>query len=390
MDYLVCHYNEIGLKGGNRRFFEEKLIKNIKRVLDAHWFEFVRRISGRIIIKLSQKGIKNSAKITDSLKKVFGIAYFVFSFNPEQRIDKITEKALEILKNKKFKSFRISTQRSKKSFFLTSQQINENIGAAIVKILSKKVRLQNPELTCFIEIVDNFAFLYLKKIRGAGGLPTTTGGKAVALLSGGIDSPVAAFEIMKRGVKIVFLHFHSAPYTDYASIEKVQEIVKILSKYQGKSRLFLAPFSHIQKEILLRTPEKLRVVLYQRMMMRIAQKLAQKENALAIVTGESIGQVASQTLENFKVIGEVADFPVFRPLIGQDKEEIIQKAKEIGTFETSILPHQDCCSRFLPKHPATKAKLKEVLKAEENLKIKELINLTISQLIVIKISGDKD
>lgn len=379
MEYIICHYHEIGLKGKNRRFFEEKLVGNIKRILEPDSFEFVRRISGRILVKLTKKGARKQKEIEKSLKKVFGIAYFAFAVSSEQKIEAIKKQALELLKTKKFKSFRITTQRSKKDFAFTSQEVNEKVGEAVVKKLNKKVNLHNPDLTCFIEIVEKFVFLYLEKNKGPGGLPTSVSGKAVALLSGGIDSPVAAFAVMKRGVKVIFLHFHSHPYTDYASIEKVKEIVELLSQYQGRSKLYLLPFAKIQEEILTKTPAKLRVILYRRMMMRIAQKIAEKGKALAIVTGESVGQVASQTLENIKVIEKAIDLPVFRPLIGQDKQEIIDQAEEIGTFKISILPHQDCCSRFLPKHPATKAKSEEVKKAEEGLKIEKLVNSAIKQ-----------
>lgn len=377
MEYIICHYHEIGLKGKNRRFFEEKLIENIKQALPASSFEFVKRISGRIIIKLTAKGAQNQKEIEQALKNVFGIAYFAFAVSSEQKIETIKKKARELMEGKKFKTFRISTKRSGKEFPLSSQEINERVGEHILKNLNKKVNLERPNLTCFIEIVERYAFLYLEKIKGLGGLPVSTGGKTVVLLSGGIDSPVAAFRIMKRGVKIIFLHFHAYPYTKKASIDKAEKIVKILNKYQYNSKLYLVPFADIQKEILLKTPAKLRVILYRRMMFRIAGEIAKKEKALAIITGESVGQVASQTLENIKVIEEAIDLPVLRPLIGEDKEEIIKKAQEIGTFEVSILPHQDCCVRFLPVHPATKAQLKEVKEAEKELNIQKLIKKAI-------------
>lgn len=380
--FIVCHYSEIGLKGRNRRFFEDKLVENIKRVLKPDFFEFIKRISGRILIKLTEKGAEHQREIEKSLKKVFGIAYFAFAQKTEAKIEKIQKNALQILKNEKFKTFRITAHRAGKEFPLTSQEINEKVGAYIVDKLKKKVKLENPDLECFIEVVENSAFLYLKKIKGAGGLPTSTGGQALALISGGIDSPVAAFKIMKRGVKVIFLHFHASPYTDQASIDKVKRIVKILSEYQGKSKLYLVPFADIQKEILLKTPAKLRVILYRRAMLKIAKEIAKKEKVLAFITGESIGQVASQTLENIKVINEaVKDFPILRPLIGEDKEEIIQKAKEIGTFDISILPYQDCCVRFLPEHPETKANLKEIKNAENNLNLKKLTKEAVKKLI---------
>lgn len=385
MEYVICHYHEIGLKGKNRKFFEEKLIENIKRVLKSSYFESVKRISGRILIKLTEEGAKEEKKITRALKKIFGIAYFTFATDSPQKIKDIQEKSLEILKNKKFKTFRISTKRSKKEFPLTSQQVNEKIGDYILKKLKVKVNLEKPDLTCFIEIVEKYAFLYLEKIKGLGGLPTSASGKAIVLLSGGIDSPVAGFLAMKRGIKVIFLHFHARPFTSESSIEKTKRIVELLSQYQGKSKLYLIPFAEAQKEILLKTPAKLRVILYRRVMFQIAGQIAEKEKALVIFTGESVGQVASQTLENIKAIEAAVHLPVFRPLIGQDKEEIIRKAKEIGTFEISILPHQDCCSRFLPRHPETKAKLDEVVKAEKKLNIKKLIQKATKKSSLIEI-----
>lgn len=387
MEYVICHYHEIALKGKNRRFFEEKLIDNIKTLaLEVNDFEFVKRISGRIIVKLTEKGKKNEKEITENLKKVFGIAYFSFAQICPQKIKNIQEKALEVLENEKFQTFKIFTQRSKKEFPLTSQQINEKVGEYILQAPSTKhqaskikVDLENPDVTCFIEIVEKCAFLYLEKIRGQGGLPVTVSGKAVVLLSGGIDSPVAAFLAMKRGIKVIFLHFHAYPFVSKASIEKTKKIVKILKDYQGKSKLYLIPFAQVQKEILMKTQAKLRVVLYRRFMLRIAEELSKKEKALGIFTGESVGQVASQTLENIKAIEQITHLPVFRPLISEDKEDIIKKAKKIGTFNISILPHQDCCSRFLPKHPETKAKLENIIKAEKKLNVNKLVKEAVKK-----------
>lgn len=399
MEYIICHYHEIGLKGKNRRFFEEKLIENIKRVLKRRDFEFVKRISGRIIVKLNKGGSKNEKEIKESLKNVFGIAYFASASISPQKIKNIQEKALEILKNpeyhkslgfgygagKKFKTFRITTKRSKKDFYLTSQQVNEKVGEYILKKLKAKVKLENPDINCFIEIVEKYAFLYLEKIKGLGGLPVTVSGKSVVLLSGGIDSPVASFLAMKRGIKVIFVHLHAHPFTSAASIEKAKKLVKLLSRFQGSSCLYLIPFGEIQKEILLKTPTKLRVIFYRRLMFKIAQEIARKEKALGIFTGESIGQVASQTLENIRVIEDAVDLPIYRPLIGQDKEEIIQKAKEINTFEISILPDQDCCSRFVPAHPETKAKLEEVIKGEKRLNIQKMIKEAIKGSSLVKV-----
>lgn len=384
--YIVCHYHEIALKGKNRKFFENKLVENIKKSLPRGSFEFVKRISGRIIIKLNDIGLKNKKKIENSLKNVFGIVNFSFTDVCEPKIKMIKKKALEMLKLKRFKTFRISAQRSDKKFPLTSQQVNEKIGAFIVKNLKKDVKLDKPGINCFIEITEKQAFLYTKKINGPGGLPVGTGGRAAVLLSGGIDSPVAAYLIIKRGVTVSFVHFHAHPYTDKASIEKVKSIIKILNKFQFNSRLYLVAFADIQKKILLKTFSKLRVILYRRFMLRIAEEIAKKEKALALVTGDSIGQVASQTLSNIYVIGKSTSLPVLRPLIGFDKEEIINLAKKIKTFNISILPHQDCCARFLPRHPETKADLREVKLEEKKLDIKELVKDALKATKLLRIS----
>lgn len=402
MSYIICHYHEIGLKGKNRKFFEEKLVENIKKTLKRDYFSFTKRISGRILIGLTQRGEKKEKEISQLLKNVFGIANFAFALGCEPEIEEIKEKAFEILSKQKFRTFKISTQRSDKRFPLTSQEVNERVGEYILKKFKIqnqpsgeslkttakfkiKVDLENPDITCFIEIVEKYAFLYREKIPGPGGLPVSTGGKAVALLSGGIDSPVASFFVMRRGVRIIFLHFHAYPFTKKASIEKAERIAKILKKYQFQSLLYLLPFAEIQKEIVLKSPAKLRMILYRRAMLKIAEIIAEREKAQALVTGESIGQVASQTLENIKVIDEAVKLPIFRPLIGFDKEEIINYARKIGTFEISILPHEDCCSRFLPKHPETKAKLKEVKEAEKKIPLKDLIKKAITKTEIKKI-----
>ena len=385
MDYIICHYHEIALKEKNRKFFEGKLIKNIKNQINPIFWKSIQRISGRIIIKLSSQGIKKQSSITASLQKIAGIAYFAFSTNSEQTILAIKNQALKILKQQKFQTFKILTKRSKKNFFLTSPEINQEIGAFIINKLNKRVDLKQPEITYFIEIVENFAFSYLKKIKGLGGLPVSTSGKAIVLLSGGIDSPVAVFYGLKRGIQTVFVHFHAYPYANKQSIEKVEKIVKIFKQYQNIAKLYLVPFADIQKQILIYTPANLRIILYRRMMLRIAERIAQKEKALSLITGESLGQVASQTLENIKTIEDSVDILILRPLIGMDKEEIINKAKEIGTYKLSILPDQDCCSRFLPKNPKTKAKIKEVRIAEEKLNIIKLISETIKTTTIKKV-----
>ncbi len=372
MNYIICHYHEIGLKGKNRAFFENKLVNNIKRKLNSEDFKYVKRISGRIIIKLTPSGEKSKSEISQKLKNIFGISHFSFAASSKQTISAIKGSCYQLLKPEKFTSFRISTQRSNKKFSLTSQEVNEKVGAFIVQKLNKKVNLNNPGINCFIEIVEKYVFIYLQKISGPGGLPVGASGKAIVLLSGGIDSPVAAYFALKRGIKCIFVHFHAYPFTDKSSLDKTEQLVKILSKFQNKSRLYLVPFGKIQEQILTNTPAKLRVNLYRRIMVRISEKIARKEKCETLITGESVGQVASQTLTNLKATQQATDLLILRPLIGFDKQEIINKAKQINTYSISILPHADCCARFLPKHPAIRVKIREICKAESKIDLKML------------------
>lgn len=384
MEFCLIHYHEIALKGKNRKFFEKKLIENIKRSLKGKYFQFVKRFSGRILLKLNREGAKDEKRVKERLKNIFGIANFSFAQRTSQNLSKIKEEAFKILKKKKFKTFRITARRGDKKIPLSSKKINEKLGAYIKEKLKKKVDLENYELNCFIELVGKSAFIYLEKIKGLGGLPVSVSGKGISLLSGGIDSPVASFLMMKRGVQSVFVHFHAFPFTERASIEKAERIAKLLSFYQYFSKLYLVPFFSIQKEIMAKTPKKLRIILYRRMMFRLCELIAKKEKAKILITGESVGQVASQTPENIYVIEEATNLPVLRPLIGFDKQEIIDLAKKIRTYDISILPHQDCCSLFIPSHPETKANLKEVKKAEKNLKILKLISQTFKKIEIKK------
>lgn len=387
-NYIICHYGEIGIKGKNRNFFEQALLNNIRRKLSEEipgGFERAQKISGRIIIQLSAKGMKNKKSVQKILENIFGIVYFVFAVKSAQDLEILKKDCLNLIQTGRGKTFRITAQRSRKDFPLTSQEINQKVGAYVAGETKKKVNLEKPGINCFIEIADQYAFLYSKKIKGAGGMPVGTGGKALVLLSGGIDSPVAAYYGLKRGIKTFFLHFHSIPYTSPASVEKVKKLASTLKKFQAPREIFLVPFAEIQKEIMMKTPPKLRVVFYRRMMLKIAEKIAETNNFSALITGDSAGQVASQTLENIKAIEEAIKIPVLRPLIGFDKEEIIRKAKEIDTFEISILPHEDCCTRFVPKHPETKADVGEVKEAEKNLNPAKMAREAIRNIQIVKL-----
>lgn len=388
-EFVLCHYGEIALKGNNRNFFEAHLIENIKKQLEAFCpssFEYVKRMSGGILIKLNQNGITNEEKIKDALMHSFGISNFSFAASVSQDIETLKTFCWDLMKDEKFDTFRVTTQRSNKNFPMTSEEINREVGGYIFEKLDgkKSVSMKNPDAECKIFIINEFALVSLKKIEGLGGMPIGTGNKAMALLSGGFDSPVAAWQILKRGAQLRYAHFHSAPYTSKASIEKVLSLSQELKKFGSSTRIYMIPFADVQKEIMMKTPERFRVILYRRMMMRIAEALAKKEKCLALITGDSIGQVASQTLENILAVSEATTLPIFRPLIGLDKEEIMQKAKMIGTYDISIQPHDDCCTRLMPKKPETRAKLWEVLEAEKELDIPKLISETLAKTELIK------
>ena len=370
MIYIICHYGEIGLKGKNRGFFEKKLVENIKTTLNKDFFNEVKRISGRLLIKLTAKGEEERKEIEKTLKKVFGLVYFAFAEREEQKIESIEKRAAGLIREKKFETFRVSTQRSKKDFFLTSPEINEKVGGGLKKELNKRVDLENPDLTVFIEIVEKYAFLYLEKISGPGGLPVGVSGRALCLISGGLDSPVAAWQMMKRGLKIVFIHFYAYVGDENKALEKIEKIASTLNQYQAKSRLYLIPFKRIQERIL--KDNRYCCLCCKRLMFKIAEKIAQEENCQALVTGDNLGQVASQTIENISVIGKAVNLPVLRPLIGFDKQEIIEIAEEIGTYDLSCLPTEFYCQKLLPRHPATKANLEKVEIIEKGLKIEKI------------------
>ena len=387
-DTILCHYAEVGLKLGNRRFFENWLRQNIKAALNRtipNKKFTVQRLYGRIMIELDDDPIINQEEITQALSNTFGLAYFAFAKYVAQEIKGIREMALAALQDKEFDTFKIKTRRPDQQFLFTAQQVNEDVGAFILSKMDKTVQLKDPDITCYIDIVQGAVYIYTEKIPGPGGLPTGANGKVVGLLSGGIDSPVASILAMKRGAAVTFVHFHSVPLTTEESIEKVKQITTVLSHYQSRIHLYLVALTPIQKEIMVKTKEKYRIILYRRFMFRIAEIIAHKEKARALVTGESLGQVASQTLDNIAVIEAVNSMPILRPLIGLDKLEIINLAKDYGTYDISILPDQDCCSLFLPKHPATKAKKQFIEAEEENLAVDNLVQDAIDSIEIIKI-----
>lgn len=386
MKHLIIHYQEIILKRKNRYIFINRLIENIKDATASLGVRNIREECGRVIGDIPP-GVDDK-RLQDRVSKIFGIANFTFATGTENAIEVMKECILKDIKDKPFRTFRISTRRGYKDYPLSSMDVDRIIGAYIKETTGARVNLTTPELTVFIEILKNKAYLYTEKYPGQGGLPVSTGGKMVCLLSGGIDSPVAAYRMMKRGCRVIFVHFHSYPYLSKTSQEKVQDIVELLSEYQGVSKLYLIPFGNIQKEIVLNVPHKYRIVLYRRMMIRIASAIAQEEGALALITGESLGQVSSQTIENIATIEQAADLTVMRPLIGMDKQEIIDQARRIGTYDISIIPDQDCCQLFIPKRPAVRTTVREIERTERHLDIERLVKEGIAGKTGIVVRSD--
>jgi len=318
------------------------------------------------------------------LEKVFGIAYFAVGFKGSRDLEALKGDIWETLKNEEFESFRITTKRGDKSFKYSSQETDKIIGSHVWQKIEEagrkpKVDLENFDINIVIEISSQGTFFYFKKIKGLSGFPPGTSGKVVSLISGGFDSPVATWKIMRRGAEVIFVHFHSYPSTSLASKENVREIIKILTQYQFYSKAYFVPFLDIQKSIMLNCEQSFGVILYRRFMMRIAEKIAKNENAKALITGDSLGQVASQTLENIAVVSSAIDLPILRPLIGENKEDIIKLSQEIGTFDISSRPVEDCCSLFVPKHPKTKARVEDVMEMEKKLDIDELIRSALDK-----------
>jgi thiamine biosynthesis protein ThiI len=374
---VLAHYHEINLKGNNRGWFENRLHRHVESLLQDLPHQSVQRFYGRLLITLRPDS--PHAELGRRLRWVSGIANLAFAWQVPAELETIRTALASLVRERTFASFKINARRGTKDFPLNSMQLNEELGGFLQELTGAKVRMEDPDLTCHVELVGPHAFLYFEKIPGGGGLPARTGGKVLCLLSGGIDSPVAAFRMLRRGCQVRFVHYHSFPHTTAESQEKVRRIVGLLGRYQLQGKLLLVPFAEIQREIVAYAPPPLRVVLYRRFMVRIAEALARKERASALITGDSLGQVASQTLENLRVVSAAAtEIPIFRPLIGDDKTDIIRMAREIGTYDISILPDQDCCTLFVPRHPETGATADQVARAESLLDLPRLIDAALA------------
>ena len=381
-DIILLKLGEIVLKGLNRKSFEQKLVSNVRRRL-AHIGKFrVYCLQSTVYVEAAEDGADMDAAF-EALQKVFGIVKLSRAAACEKDKDAIAKLAIDYLRDDmlRAKSFKVESKRRDKSFPMTSVELSQYVGGELNEAYPNvEVDVHDPDLVVNIEVRDLAAYVHAAPVSGAGGMPVGCNGVAVTLLSGGIDSPVSSYMIAKRGVRLIPLHFFSFPYTSEQAKEKVIELGNMLTEYCGRMTLEIAPFTHIQEEIRDKCPEEYFTLIMRRFMMRIAQRVAHDTGAKAIVTGENLGQVASQTMEAMASTQAVIDLPVLQPLIGMDKEEIITIARKIGTFDTSILPYEDCCTVFTPKHPRTRPKLSEVERAESVLDIDALVDEAVKGL----------
>src|SRR5438477_4820196 len=372
---VVVHYHEISLKRGNRPLFLRQLARNLARAIGDLGPSTLRQRPGRIVIDLD--GHPRPEAVRDRIQRVCGVASVSLGYRTSATLEAMQGLVGRLVEGRAFGSFRITARRAFKTYPLTSVELNRALGAFVLERVATRVDLEHPEVEIVVEVLPDEAFVSLDRRAGAGGLPVGASGTVAALLSGGIDSPVAAWRMMKRGCRVVFVHFHSVPYLPDTSQAKARALVERLTEWQYRSQLMLVPLGEIQREVVLTVPPPLRVVVYRRMMVRIAQVLARQSGVLALATGESVGQVASQTLHNIARVDEVAEIPVLRPLIGMDKLEITAEAQRLRTFEISIEPDADCCTLFVPRHPATRVSADEIVAAEARLELPRLITLGV-------------
>nr|WP_315022200.1 tRNA uracil 4-sulfurtransferase ThiI [uncultured Aminipila sp.] len=385
---FIVRCGEVALKGLNKPYFERMLVERIKKMLKKYDGVEVKRHEGLIFVRTDKNLPKG--EIVGQISKVFGVASISPAVEVETDIDKIGEAAvkvmLELIEEKGVQTFKVEAKRADKTFPIQSPEIGRIIGAKILigcKVL--KVDVHNPECLLFVDVRREKSYIYEQKISGFGGLPLGTNGKGMVLLSGGIDSPVAAWMMAKRGMMIEAVHFHSYPYTSERAQEKVEELASIVATYCGRFKMHVINLLPIQEEIVQHCPEEETTILVRRFMMRIAERVAQEKGCTMLITGENLGQVASQTAEAIVVTDASVKMPVMRPLIAMDKVDIMAKAQEIGTFETSIQPYEDCCTVFLPKHPTTKPKLERILESESRIDVETLIETAVASKETVNI-----
>ena len=369
--HVVVHYAEIALKGRNRPRFERLLRRQLRRVLAPLGCRDVRSLFGRLLVELpSDVDFEEASR---RIEQVFGVAYFSRATLLEPTLEDLRRGVDALVDQASFETFGVRVRRADKKHPWTSNELCRELGARIVERTGKKVDLSNPELWVDLHLLSEEAILLWQKRPGPGGLPVGSAGRGVSLISGGIDSPVASYRMLKRGLELIYVHFHSAPYTSAASQYKVRDLVAHLAALQGPTSLYQVPFGEIQQTLVREAPAEPRIILYRRFMLRIAEAIAETERALALVTGDSLGQVSSQTLANLDTVGRAASLPLLRPLVGMDKIEIIELAERIGTYEISIEPDEDCCSYLMPRKPATWTRPDSLATIERGLDVKGLV-----------------
>jgi len=385
-DVILIRYGELALKGKNRDLFEEALVRNVKSILRSFPEIKVRRNYGRMYVELNGE---DADAVMERLQRVFGISSFSPTVQVEQDEEVIKQRALELIQQIKPepKTFRVETRRADKRFPKTSMEMSRSVGTHILRNMPAiKVDVHQPEAVVNVEIRAEGTYISSQTIPGPGGLPVGASGKVLLLLSGGIDSPVAGWMMMKRGVTLEAIHFHSYPFTSERSLEKVRDLAHKLTRWGGTIRLHVVPFTEIQTAIRQKCPEDYLITIMRRFMMRISQQIAEKTGALALATGESLGQVASQTLESMNTINQVVSIPILRPLIGMDKTEITEISRRIDTYELSILPFEDCCTIFTPKNPVTRPKPHVAARFEEKLDVDALVADAVNRTEVEEIT----
>lgn len=377
---LVQLFHELALKGKNRPFFLKRAKAHVRRALKGLGVALEGEWPMALLFRLPEEAWSEAkARLQDTL----GVESFARVYRTPPDLEALKAALEKALEGQAFGSFRITAKRTDKAFPLTSPEIERALGAFVKGKTGAQVRLKGAEREFVVRVLPGAALLEVERHPGPGGLPPGVSGRVVALLSGGIDSPVAAYRLMRRGAEVVLVHFHPFPLLSGASREKAKALAERLARFQHRLRLHLVPFSEVQRHIIVEAPTAYRVVLYRRYMLRIAEAIAREEGALALCTGDSLGQVASQTLENLHAVNQAATLPVFRPLIGWDKEEIVAEAQRIGTYATSILPDEECCTLFAPKHPVTRARLEVVLETEARLPTEELLALALKEREVL-------
>ena len=385
-DVILIRYGELALKGRNRDLFEEALVRNVKNVLRSFLKVKVRRNYGRMYVELNGE---DAHEVMEQLKRVFGISSFSPTVKVDPAIETIKERALTLIRQirPQPRTFRVETRRADKRFPISSMEVNRMVGTHILRALPDiKVDVHNPETVVNIEIRTEGTYISCETVPGPGGLPVGVSGKVLLLLSGGIDSPVAGWMMMKRGVTLEAIHFHSYPFTSERALQKVRELAQKLAMWGGTIRLHVVPFTEIQTKIREKCPEDYLITIMRRFMMRVSERIAEETKAKALATGESLGQVASQTLESMDTINKVISIPLLRPLVAMDKTEITELSRKIDTYELSILPYEDCCTVFTPKNPVTRPKSYVAERFERALDVEALVDAAVKGTAVEEIT----